>query len=145
MIEIDKLEALAKAAGGDEWTATDRIVWFGDGDSAMQVMNPVPAFIAHDNLGAWPDAIVAEDVAQFAAAMNPAAILALIAEVRALREDKARLDYLEAHKTKDDRDGGWSGYYVSHVPAYSASTWGGAIPFSHDTLRQAIDAARGAA
>lgn len=86
MIDIDALEALANAAGAGEWTASDRIVWFGDGDSAMQVMNPVPVFVTHDNLGQWPDPIAAEDVAQFAAAANPAAILALIAEVRALRK-----------------------------------------------------------
>lgn len=86
MTDIDALETLAKAAGAGEWTASDRIVWFDDGDSAMQVMNPVPVFVTHDNLGTWPDPIAAEDVAQFAAAVCPATILALIAEVRALRE-----------------------------------------------------------
>lgn len=87
MIDLDHLEALAKAAGSGEWTAGDQVVWFGDGDSALHAMNPVAAFIAHDNLGAWPDAIAAEDVAKFAAAVCPAKVLSLIAEVRALRED----------------------------------------------------------
>lgn len=66
----------------------------------------------------------------------------LTEENERLREDAERMDYLERHKTKEDRDGGYSGAYVHYVPAYSASTWGGAIPFSHATLREAIDAAR---
>lgn len=86
MFDIEKIEALAKAAGGGQWTASDSIVWFDDGDSAMQVMNPVPVFITHDNLGTWPDPIAAEDVATFAASVCPSAILELIAEVRSLRE-----------------------------------------------------------
>jgi predicted xylose isomerase-like sugar epimerase len=71
---------------------------------------------------------------------NPESILALIAEVRVLREDAERMEYLELHKWKDDRDGGYSGSYSFRVLAYSASTWSGAIPFSHATLREAIDA-----
>jgi hypothetical protein len=66
----------------------------------------------------------------------------LTEENEALRADAERMEYLEAHKWKDDRDGGYSGSYSFRVPAYSASTWSGAIPFSHATLREAIDAAR---
>jgi hypothetical protein len=94
MIDIDELERHAKAAGSGEWTASDRIVWFDDGDSAMQVMNPIPVFITHDNLGTWPDPIAAEDVATFAAIVCPAAILTLIEEVRALREDAERYRWI---------------------------------------------------
>lgn len=85
MIDIDEIERLANAAGAGEWTASDSIVWFDDGDSAMQVMHPIPVFITHDNLGTWPDPIAAEDVAAFAASVCPATILKLIAEIRELR------------------------------------------------------------
>jgi hypothetical protein len=100
MIDIERLESLAKAAGGEEWTATDRIVWFGDGDSALQVMNPIPVFITYDNLGTWPDPIAAEDVAQFAAAVSPAAIIELIAEMRALRAMSKGPDQLQYPQEK---------------------------------------------
>lgn len=89
MIDLDNLERLAKAAGGEEWTPTHATrtdlatVWLPDGDSVCR---------CHGNIGHWPDPIDADDVAEFIATANPAQILALIAEVRALREDKARLD-----------------------------------------------------
>jgi hypothetical protein len=71
----------------------------------MQVMNPIPVFITHDNLGTWPDPIAAEDVATFAASVCPAAILTLIDEVRALREmigriprtPEAVIDFIGSH------------------------------------------------
>lgn len=98
MIEIDKLEALAKSVGGDEWTPTHATtiglatVWLPDGDSVCK---------CHGNIGHWPDAIDADDVAEYIAAVSPAPILTLIAEVRALRENRdgpgtpsARLSYL---------------------------------------------------
>jgi hypothetical protein len=82
MIDIDPLEALAKAAGGDAWTPTHATrtdlasVWLPDGDSVCR---------CHGNIGHWPDPIDADDIAEFIAAANPAAVLSLIAEVRALR------------------------------------------------------------
>lgn len=84
MIDLDNLERLAKAAGGEEWTPTHATrtdlatVWLPDGDSVCR---------CHGNIGHWPDPIDADDVAEFIATANPAQILALIAEVRALRED----------------------------------------------------------
>ncbi|TCG09340.1 hypothetical protein BZM27_05935 [Paraburkholderia steynii] len=128
-INLDEIERLAKAAGGDKWTASDGVVWFDDGDSALQVMNPVPAFIAHDNLGTWPDAIDREDVALFAAAVNPAAILALIAEVRALREDAYRYRWLREQNSD----------YKSAWCVENIYNWVG------EDLDAEIDKARGAA
>lgn len=64
MIDLDALEALAKAAMRCEWGhSADRIQTCGDCGEG-----------------------------EFIAAASPDAILSLIAEVRALREDKARLD-----------------------------------------------------
>jgi hypothetical protein len=85
MIDIDKLEALAKAVGGEEWTPTHATtiglatVWLPDGDSVCK---------CHGNIGHWPDAIDADDVAEYIAAANPAAILSLIAELRVARGEK---------------------------------------------------------
>lgn len=77
-LDLEQIKAAARAAGGGQWTASDGIVWFDDGDSALTVMNPVPAHIAHDNLGTWPDPIAAEDIAKFSALVCPAAVLALV-------------------------------------------------------------------
>lgn len=77
-LDLEQIKAAARAAGGGQWTASDGIVWFDDGDSALTVMNPVPAHIAHDNLGTWPDLIEAEDIAKFSALVCPAAVLALV-------------------------------------------------------------------
>lgn len=80
-IDLEKLKAAAKAAGGGKWEASDGVVWFADGDSAL-VADPVrashPAFAAFDNAGAWPESIDMEDVAEFSALACPAAILTLI-------------------------------------------------------------------
>lgn len=75
---------LAKAAGGGRWSADGAIVWFDDGDAAMQVMNPIPVFVTHANLGHWPEAIYEDDVAAFAAAVCPAAAIAMLARIAEL-------------------------------------------------------------
>ena len=81
--DLDQLETLAKAVGGDQWTPTYATrtdlaaVWLPDGDLICR---------CHGNIGHWPDPINADDVAEFIAAANPATMLALIAEVRALRD-----------------------------------------------------------
>ena len=82
-IELEKLETLAKAAGGDAWTPTYATttglatVWLPDGDSVCR---------CYGNIGHWPEAIDADDVAEYIAAASPAAILELCAEVRAWRK-----------------------------------------------------------
>jgi hypothetical protein len=98
-IDIDALETLAKVAGGDEWTQTYATstnlarVWLPDGDAVCQCFG---------NIGHQPEAIDADDVSEYIAAANPAAILALIAEVRALREDAGCYRWLR-DQTKDNR------------------------------------------
>lgn len=63
------------------------------------------------------------------------AILALIAEVRALREDKARLDFYEANLESDRSREGIYSVWLEHG-------WG--QEFTANSFREAIDHARGA-
>ena len=80
-LDLDRLETLAKAATPGEWNAP------GDGD--LQYENGVPVVqgaYGHDGY------FVDDNDAKFVAALRPEVALALIAEVRALREDKALLD-----------------------------------------------------
>ena len=87
-LDLDQLEALANAVGGDQWTPTYATrtefaaVWLPDSDLVCQ---------CHGNIGHWPDPINADDVAEFIAAANPATMLVLIAEVRALRRQSLEL------------------------------------------------------
>ena len=83
-IDLDKLEALANAAGAGKWTPTygvtiePAMVWHEDGDSVCRCF---------DNIGHQPDAIDGDDIAEYIAAVSPASILALIAEVKKLRSE----------------------------------------------------------
>ena len=115
-IDLDKLEELAKAAGADEWTPTlgtridQAAIWLPDGDC-----------IAHcfGNIGHHPEPIYADDVAEYIAAANPASILALIAEVRALRKDRERYQWLAnrvlgADYGDNDAPGNQNGWRIVH-------------------------------
>lgn len=97
-LNLEEIKAAARAAGGGQWTASERIVWFDDGDSAMHA-DPArakpPVFLAHDNLGAWPDPIAAEDVAKYSALVCPAAILALVE-----RLERAEAAYLDLERRR---------------------------------------------
>jgi hypothetical protein len=138
MIDIDKLEMLAKAAGGETWsTETGRgtfdsmYVWYEDGDSVCRVFG---------NLGHMPEPVLEEELAEYIAAVNPASIRALIAEVRALREDKARLDWLDKnmfHREKNEYDARiWRDHtmWVAFAPSGIQGS-----------ARKIVDAARGVA
>lgn len=75
-LDLDRLEALAKAATPGEWNAP------GDGD--LQYENGVPVVqgaYGHDGY------FVDDNDAKFVAALRPEVALALIAEVRALRAE----------------------------------------------------------
>ncbi|MFM0141758.1 hypothetical protein [Paraburkholderia sp. RL18-085-BIA-A] len=95
MIDIDALEALAKAATPGPWRG-DRI----DGTVKYDIVsgdypNGEYAVVCHGDNGNACDGgygFTSGENEAYALAANPAAILALIAEVRSLREDKARLD-----------------------------------------------------
>lgn len=83
MIDIDKLEELAKLAGAERWSTETGVgrfdgmyVWCEDGDAVCRVFT---------NLGHMPEAVMEEDLAEYIAAANPAVILALIEELRLLR------------------------------------------------------------
>ncbi|NYT61263.1 hypothetical protein H0A66_02830 [Alcaligenaceae bacterium] len=66
LAEVKQRFALA-TVGDMRWSASDGIVWFDDGDSAL-IADPAhqkpPVFLAYDNLGAWPEPIAQEDVAK---------------------------------------------------------------------------------
>lgn len=80
-VDLDHLEALASAAGGDQWSDgdADGVVFGADGDSVC---------ICHANMGATPEAIYPEHRAAFIAAANPAAVLDLIAQIRSLTAER---------------------------------------------------------
>jgi hypothetical protein len=89
MIDIDKLEALAKAATPGPWEAVDYGSYDGKDEGWYVDTSADKADIAPDAGGIQPnhwDAGRGRRDMQFIAATNPVVILALIAEVRALRE-----------------------------------------------------------
>jgi len=97
---------------------------------------------AHDNIQKWVKEL---GYSAFVEVAN--AFTALRAEVEGLREDKARLDWLEADLQKGDdegvciefRDGKFRfPYLVSNDGGFG----GGVGEFHSSTLRSAIDAAR---
>lgn len=118
MIDIDKLEALAKAAGSDAWTPTYATrtdlakVWLPDGDLLCH---------CYGNIGHQPEPIDADDVAEYIGAVSPANVLALIAEVRRLRtllDNRPALNagLIEAYTL-------WTaGVYASDAAAFSGET-----------------------
>ena len=94
-LDLDQLEALAKAATPGPWTACDYGSYDGKAEGWYVDTTADKADIAPDAGGIQPnhwDTGRGRRDMQFIAAANPEAVLALIAEVRALRKDKARLD-----------------------------------------------------
>jgi hypothetical protein len=92
MTDLDTLESLSKAAGGNAWQEDGYII-FEDWPET-KVLGRVD--VGHALCG---------EIADFWAAAHPAAILALIAEVRELRKDKARLDSGRIIRTEYDEFG----------------------------------------
>lgn len=148
MTDIDRLEMLAKAATPGPWTVEDR-----DG-----LLSPTGSALVRGAHGYEGYFSLDEDAA-YCAAANPAAILALIAEVRALREDRARLDWLDRMNAGLNHHYGtkyqwkvilstnitrlmtgrqWAGY-VGDIDLNDAQCGEG----SFDSCRKAIDDARG--
>lgn len=87
MTDLDKLEALAKAAGGKEWR-------LGGGGFVAEGDAPIADFLAMPDPDDWksgPSIGDAVDRAKFVAAANPATILALIASARRDAEEIERL------------------------------------------------------
>lgn len=90
MIDLEQLEALAKAAGGMSWEEDGYIIF--EDIPGGEVVGRVD--IANAMSG---------EIADFMVAANPAAILALIAEVRALREANQQL-HRRAQQVEAPRD-----------------------------------------
>ncbi|KAA0089339.1 hypothetical protein CIW54_07690 [Paraburkholderia sp. T12-10] len=94
-LDLDRLEALAKVATPGPWRG-DRI----DGTVKYDIVagdypNGEYTVVCHGDNGNASDGgygFTSAENEDYALAANPSTILALIAEVRALREDKARLD-----------------------------------------------------
>lgn len=125
MTDIDKIEALAKEA---EWTGR----WYYAGCNTVECKYPPST---HNYAGQVDEIAhpVPLNVAPFIAEANPETVLALIAEVRALRDDKARLDFYEANLESDRSREGVYSVWLDHG-------WGD--EFTGNTFREAIDAAR---
>lgn len=90
MIDLDHLESLAKAAPQGKWEVWTsnswRRVYADQGSEKVRVIEPTTQ---HDR---WPDLMFGPGVEAWMEGFTPEVALALIAEVRAMREDKARLD-----------------------------------------------------
>lgn len=56
--------------------------------------------------------------------------------------DKQRMDFLEKIAYKENRDGGWNGFYQIFLDAYSFGAWQKAHGGEYDykTVREAVDA-----
>lgn len=97
-IDIDALEALAKAAPSGKWETWTSCSWrrimADDGKATRRVIEPT--YHPTDN---WPDLLFGEGVSEFIEAAQPSVILMLIDELRLLRAfvdanaaDRRRLD-----------------------------------------------------
>lgn len=78
-LDLERLEAAARAAGGEQWTSEAvedsdcAVVWGADGDGVA---------LAYHCLGHKPHALSDVAIAAHIAAANPAVILALLARLR---------------------------------------------------------------
>ena len=108
LINLDALEATARAAGGEQWTTDAELcaasgtfeghhVWRLDGDAVAR---------CYDNIGNMPEPIDSAEVAAHIAAANPATVLALIERLRAAETNddaaRARIVRLEALAQQQD-------------------------------------------
>lgn len=84
MIDIDKLEALAKAATPGEWISYTPIGAALNPWEATFVAGPIPRYMDRSQGFCPADG-------NYIGASNPQVVLALIAEVRVLREDAAKV------------------------------------------------------
>jgi hypothetical protein len=91
VIDLDKLEAIAKAAPRGEWEVWTSNSWrrvmARDKGDVARVIEPT----THP-MDKWPDLIFGSGVDAYLEEMQPATILALIAEVRAARDTSVEVD-----------------------------------------------------
>ena len=89
MIDLDQLEALAKAAPQGQWQVWTsnswRRVYADQGREKVRVIEPTTQ---HDR---WPDLVFGSGVEAWMEGFTPEVALALIAEVRALRRQSLEL------------------------------------------------------
>jgi hypothetical protein len=129
MIDLEKLEALAEAAPRGKWEVWTSNSWrrvmatSAGRPTAEQVI--VPCVQRHDN---HPDLMFGDGVKEWLEGVTPDAVAELVAEVRALREDKARLDSGVIMRTE------WSDWNNREIKVHSRG----------NDLRAMIDEARAA-
>ena len=86
MIDIEELERLAKAAPQGSWETWTSCSWrrimATDGANTERVIEPT-----YHPKDKWPDLMFGNGVREYVEAVQPSAILELIAETRQLRED----------------------------------------------------------
>lgn len=84
MIDLDKLEAISKAAPQGQWEVWTSDSWrrvmARDRGNTMRVIEPT-----NHPMDKWPDLIFGDGVQAYLEAIQPSAILELIAEVRTAR------------------------------------------------------------
>ena len=139
MIDLEKMEALAKAAPSGQWEVWTSNSWRRVMASGAGVTENVitPTVQRYDN---HPDLTFGFGVKEWLEGATPDVVLALIAEVRALREDAARYQWLRDKARMTDYDGGNYGVWdIRGIDAYS--NWLGA-PYNHKTFEGAVDFAR---
>jgi hypothetical protein len=142
-INLDELERLAKAAAPGPW------LYFVPCNTPS--LNPdQAAFLVGPRMRAMDKSqgFAVEDAAHIAAA-NPATILELVAEVRRLREDAARLSWLEDFHRLRAAEGLSANYgdVGTNIIERTSDGWMLDRELDRDqpefeTLREAIDAAR---
>ncbi|NSX05071.1 hypothetical protein [Cupriavidus gilardii] len=104
-------------------------------DTRSRSPNTVRLVLPLTNIGAWPDPVDEDAVGEFIAAVCPDAVLALIAKVRELEQDAARLDWLDQAAHCAD--------WVEGEPVKRVIRADDGEIIQGDTWRAAIDAARG--
>jgi hypothetical protein len=148
MIDIEEIETLARLATPGPWSVDSESV---DKFDRLYVAKGIAGDLQGRILEVFANCLVTSDEeryvnAAFTAAANPATILALIAEVRALRDESARLNFMlenDAFTVQCNRDGSIlqyqlmtqdedENYHVLHDEHRF-----------YNTERDAIDAARG--
>jgi hypothetical protein len=138
MIDIDKLEALAKAATPGEWISYTPIGAALNPWEATFVAGPIPRYMDRSQGFCPADG-------NYIGAANPQVVLALIAEVRALREiQAANVEIKMALNVEAQRYRWFRDWFLRGGLRMEIDPVGHIRVTTPDIVDAAIDAARGA-